>query len=297
MKATTRENYSKRIEQVIAYLTQHLDHPLDLHRLAEEASLSPYHFHRIYVALMNESVAQTVRRLRLHRAAASLLLSETPLAKLARDAGYSNAQTFSRAFKEAYHLTPSAYRLRGGIKDALQFDYSGAVKEHDAYARDMYDVVIENRLPVHVAAQRHEGDYMMIGHSFERLAAWAAGQNLFNRSCRVFVIYYDDPALVPEAKLRADVCITVPEDFSISNNSGLRLTHTPGGRCAKLNHIGPFPELVNAYTWLFGHWLPRQNEEPDDQPHFEEHISDPRTVIASALQTQICLPLKAKTTN
>jgi len=70
MKNTTRESYAKRIERVIAYMTQNLDGPLGVYSLAEKANLSSYHFHRIYVASMGETLASTVRRLCLHRAAA-----------------------------------------------------------------------------------------------------------------------------------------------------------------------------------------------------------------------------------
>ena len=76
MKTITRETYAKRIERVLHYIVDHLDdvgqNPLDIHRLAEEAFLSPYHFHRVYVAMMGETVADTLRRHRLHRAAIKL---------------------------------------------------------------------------------------------------------------------------------------------------------------------------------------------------------------------------------
>ena len=106
MKTATLANYAKRIEKVVMYLSDHLDDTLDLHRLAEEAHLSPYHFHRVYVAMMGETVAETVRRQRLHRASIKLLVSATPVAKLATEAGYGSVQAFNRSFREAYGLPP-----------------------------------------------------------------------------------------------------------------------------------------------------------------------------------------------
>lgn len=124
MKTITLETYAKRIERVLHYMVDHLDdcdqNPLDIHRLVEEAILSPHHFHRVYVAMMGETVADTLRRYRLHRAAIKLSASATPVALLAGEAGYGSAQAFTRAFREAYGVPPAQYRLHGKLSAALQ---------------------------------------------------------------------------------------------------------------------------------------------------------------------------------
>lgn len=65
-------DYQQRLGRVIAYVHDHLDEPLDLNRLAEVAHLSPHHWHRVCHALHGETIAATVRRLRLHRATGDL---------------------------------------------------------------------------------------------------------------------------------------------------------------------------------------------------------------------------------
>ena len=67
--ARTVEDYADRVERVHAYLAEHLDRDVDLDHLAGIACFSPFHFHRIYHALQGETVAESVRRMRLHRAA------------------------------------------------------------------------------------------------------------------------------------------------------------------------------------------------------------------------------------
>ncbi len=111
MKTATRSSYAKRIEKVVMYLSDHLDDALDLHRLAEEAHLSPYHFHRVYVAMMGETVMDTVRRQRLQRASLKLIVSATPVVKLATEAGYGSVQAFNRAF--ARHTACRPPRIAG----------------------------------------------------------------------------------------------------------------------------------------------------------------------------------------
>ena len=71
-RPVTRESYARRLNRVAEHIWAHLDAPLDLAQLAEVACLSPFHFHRIYRAMIGETVAETVSRLRLQRASMEL---------------------------------------------------------------------------------------------------------------------------------------------------------------------------------------------------------------------------------
>lgn len=288
MKTTTRQSCAARIERAQQYLLEHIDETIDLERVAAVAHFSPYHFHRVYVAIVGETMAETFRRNRLNRAAVKLLTSATPVAKLGIEAGYSRVQAFNRAFRDAYGVTPTAYRLHGSLAAALQ------VKRLEPHPKEliMREVTIQSFKPLRVVALRHHGDYMEIGGTFERLATWAAGKGLIEGEARSFGIYYDDPASKPAAALRSDACLTVAESFQ--PEAPYSATQTPGGRCAQLIHTGPYAELHHAYTWLYHEWLPKSGEEPGDQPPFEEYLNDPRETPPAQLQTAIRIPLRGK---
>ncbi|HEY4131192.1 MAG TPA: GyrI-like domain-containing protein, partial [Gemmatimonadaceae bacterium] len=61
----SKHDYEERIGRVIEYVFDHLGDELDLNRLAEIACLSPYHWHGVYTAMRGETLAATVKRLRL----------------------------------------------------------------------------------------------------------------------------------------------------------------------------------------------------------------------------------------
>src|SRR5512134_185592 len=109
-RATTRSDYAMRLERVFRWLADHMDGTLDLNQLADVACLSPHHFHRIYHAMQGETAADTVRRLRLHRAAVELITGELPVTRVATRAGYGSQEAFTRAFKTAYGVPPARYR-------------------------------------------------------------------------------------------------------------------------------------------------------------------------------------------
>ena len=100
-------DYQERLSRVVAYIHDHLDEPLDLTRLAEVAHLSAFHWHRVYQALHGETIAATVRRLRLHRATGYLANTALPIEQIARKCGYPNVQSFTRAFGGLFGTSPT----------------------------------------------------------------------------------------------------------------------------------------------------------------------------------------------
>lgn len=283
-RLTTRSDYAMRLERVFRWLADHLDDTLDLARLAEVAAMSPYHFHRTYHAMQGETAAETVRRLRLHRAAVELITGELPVPRVARRAGYGSQEAFTRAFKAAYGVPPARYRA--------SFVPSPTAKQtEDAMdTTTAYHATIRETPALRVAALAHSGDYINIGSTFERLMAIAGGQGLLGPWTRSLGVYYDDPASTPREALRADACLTLP-DGKLPNGE-LQVREIRGGRYAVTLHVGPYAELHFPYTWLYGTWLPKSGEETADAPSIEEYLNDARVVPPSALRTEIWLPLR-----
>ncbi|MBL8517005.1 MAG: AraC family transcriptional regulator [Betaproteobacteria bacterium] len=290
MKTATRAHYARRIDKVVMYLADHLDDQLDLHRLAEEAHLSPYHFHRVYVAMTGETVAETVRRQRLHRASIKLIASAAPLAKLAAEAGYGSVQAFNRAFREAYGLPPAAYRRRGE-QMTLAANIRNSLRQPPLIKEPlMYPVSIQTRPAHRVATLAHKGHYHEIGPTFERLAIWAAGRGALGPATASFGIYYDDPDSVAPEALRSDACISVAANFVSDAEHPVKTI--AGGRHAVLLHTGPYSELHLAWRWVYSEWLPKSGEAPGDAPPYEHYLNDPRGTPPAELKTAICIPLK-----
>jgi AraC family transcriptional regulator len=279
----TREEYGNRLEQVVAWLADHLDESLDLARLADVACMSPYHFHRVYHAMQGETAADTVRRLRLDRAAVELITGEWPVARIAGRAGYGTQQAFTRAFKAAYGVPPARYRA-----SCAPLTTTGT--HGDPMQIAAYDASIREVPAVRVGVLAHRGPYHKIGAVFQRLSTMAAGRGFFSPTTRAFGIYYDDPSVTPRAALRSEACITVPDDWTPTGN--VQLGEIRGGRYAVTSHRGPYPELGSRYMWLYGTWLPHSGEEPADAPCVEAYLNDARCVPPSELETEIWLPLR-----
>lgn len=292
-KRRTTLDYSRRIERVVDHIAAHLDEPLELETLAAVACFSPYHFHRIYRGLMRETVADTLRRLRLHRAAGDLTRSERSIEEIAARAGYGSVAAFTRAFGADYGTPPAAYRRRFKARAAVPSVDSGSSTEAEEDA--MYDVEYRKTKPLRLAALRHRGPYMEIGSAFERLFAWAGGRGLLAPGTRCIGVYYGDACGVPAADLVSDACIAVGPE--VEGDGDVRIIELAGGRHAVIVHKGPYSELERAYSWLYRSWLPQSGLEAADRPCFEDYVNDPRSLPPSEWLTEIYLPLVEQTVN
>lgn len=273
-------DYATRIDRVATWISDHLDHELDLHRLADIACFSPSHFHRIYRGMQGETVAETVRRLRLHRAAGDLIAGRLNIERVAGRAGYGSQEAFTRAFRAAYGVPPARYRA----------SFHPANGDHPMNATTPYDVSIRTEPAIRVATLPHQGSYLEIGRTFQRLGALVGAAGLVAPGARMYGIYYDDPHATPVDQLRSDAGTSAPAEW---NSTGeLQAKTIRGGRYAIIEHVGPYAELHLAYDWLFGTWLPASGEEPADAPCVECYLNDPRTLPPTAWRTEIWLPLR-----
>jgi AraC family transcriptional regulator len=281
-RRATAQSYASRLRRVAAHIAAHLDEPLDLERLAGVACLSPHHFHRIYRAVWRETVAETLSRLRLHRAAVQLLTTTTSVTVIARRAGYRSLAAFSRAFSTDYGEAPSAFRAHGGL---------AAPKPTRRPDTMSPAVTIENRAPIRIAYLTHLGPHSKIGPTFERLYAWAAPRGLTGPHAVGVAVYLDDVDAVPAADLRTQAGVSVAAD--IEGDGDVQVRTVPGGRCAVRVLHGSYAGLSAAYGELFG-WLAASGEQRGDAPIVEVYLNDPHTTAPVDLVTEICLPLRER---
>jgi AraC family transcriptional regulator len=292
MKASTAESYRQRVIRVVEYIYDHLDADLTVNRLAEVAYMSPYHFHRIYRELAQETLNASIRRLRLHRAAGELIRSTKPIPRIAKEAAYGSPEAFGRAFAQQFGESPASYRSARSERDnRTDGPFVAMLPPDNKEYSDMYTVEIIETDPVRLIGYPHQGDYMEIGRAFEKLAVYAASHQLLDETTRSFGLYYDDPKSVNPKQLRAFASISLDKTQAApADDTALQEKEIPGGTCASLVFKGPYAELETPYDWFFGQWLPQSGYEAADFPPFEEYLNDPKDTPPSELLTRInCL--------
>lgn len=218
MKPLTYARQLSRLRRVACHVDSHLDQPLSLAELAEVAHLSRYHFERVFTSYAGETPVARVRRLRLALARQQLEAgSPLSMLELALESGYGSAEAFSRAFRAAFGMPPSAVRP--------QARQQGSIHIETLASRPIQYLHFEGRLGRDLTPfDELRAHALLAGIPRERRKGWCvelAGD--MGRS--------DQPCTLQAALLAEPLGQTVP---------GLQHGELPGGHYAVLRLTGGF---------------------------------------------------------
>ena len=101
--------YDPKIQQVLAYISQHLSEELRVEQLADTVFLSKFYLMKKFKADTGYGLHQYIRSKRL-LLARDMLKTDTPIVEIAEDVGFADYSTFSRAFKAMFGKTPRDFR-------------------------------------------------------------------------------------------------------------------------------------------------------------------------------------------
>ena len=317
-----REEYTSRINRVIDYIEENINEDLYLESLAEVAGFSPFHFHRIFRAMVGETLNQFIQRIRIEKAAAQLVRNpKKSITEIAFDCGFSSSAAFARTFKENFHMSAREWRSQGclqnrkiGKMDSKESQPVGKIgKDFDVFlhytdnqkqiwrikmkdkAQIQTDIEVKDMPELVVAYIRHigpyKGDSELFGRLFKKLMRWAGPRGLLRfPETRMMTLYYDDLEITDEDKLRMDVCITVPEDTVVDGEIGKATVRA--GKYAVAHFELRADEYEDAWNAVFGSWLPQSGYQPDDGPCYELYCNNPDEHPEGKHIVDICVPVR-----
>ena len=319
---TMREEYIARINRVVDHIERHMDHELSLEVLANVACFSPFHFHRIFRAIIGETLNQFINRVRLQKAASQLVSDpKKSITEIAFDTGFSSSATFARSFKKYFGMSASHYRIKGKSPDSKNCKpkskngnqvsnigeeiirssrYVDTVTKNLNWRIEMKDnkplnIEVKEMPEMQVAYVRHmgpyKGDSQLFEGMFNRLMMWAGPRGVFTENSLVMAVYHDDPKITDEDKQRVSACITVSPEIEVDGEIG-KMT-IAGGRFAVAGfELEGSHEYEAAWNMVFGEWLPESGFQPDDRLCYEIYHNDPKEHPKGHHIVDICIPVK-----
>lgn len=302
IKRDTAMDYQKRVCQAMNFISRNLDRDLSLAEIAEAASFSMFHFHRIFKAVVGETVAGFTRRLRLELAA-NRLLSKTheDITAIAIDCGFSSSQNFAKAFRQHFGMTPSGYRKsktgnkmskrENALSIQASYDSDTAFRNSQQNeGRNIMNAEVREMPEYNVAYVRKIGPYgpEICEQAFGELAQWA-GPRGYLSSGAVLGVYWDNPEITPPEKCRVDACVSVPHGTAAEGQVGVQTIS--GGPYAVCRFEIKSDEFQQAWEDAFK-WLVSGGYECDDKPCYELYHNDASDHPEGQWIVDICIPLK-----
>lgn len=297
--------YVNRIDKVVDYIDNHLDSELSLDKLAEIACFSPFHFHRVFSALVNETPNSYITRRRIEKIAGRLfhLKKEESLTNLALDTGFKSIHSFSRAFRRFYGISATEFQKRGqrefskigktksknGTNNVSFEKYFYTMDNLKKWLKMKTNVEVKEMPELRMVQVRHQGSYKEIGKAFDILLKWAGPRRLLNfPKTKMAGVYYDSPRVTDESKMQSSACITIEDDVEVAGEVS-KIT-IPAGKFA----VGRFElkpdEFEKAWNSM-SLWIPENNFEIRNGHFHEIYHNDAEQHPEKKWVVDICIPV------
>lgn len=307
--------YKSRINRVIDYIEANIGSELSLAELAGVAHFSPFHFHRIFGAMVGETLNGFIQRIRLEKAAMKLAANpRKSITEIAFECGFSSSSVFARAFKDSFGMSASEWRRKTGKMESKESQAVSNLgqdfKVESSYTQDTTkqewrvtmkntnlkaNVEVKDMPEMHVVYVRHIGPYKggeeLFASLFNKLMTWAGPRGLLRfPETKVLTIYHDNPEITDESRLRTDACITVPPDTKVDGEIGKSIL--PAGKYAIAHFEISADQYQDAWNTVYGGWLPTSGYQPTDSPVYELYLNQPKDHPEGKHIVDICVPVK-----
>ena len=292
--------YTFRIQKAIDYIEEHLTEDLSAELVARHADLSSWHFQRIFSATVGQTLKDYIRKRRLSCALLELGSTRKRILDIAIDYQFESQESFSRAFKAMFRMTPGECR-RNGIASIVSLS---KVRITDEYLIHLYGGLTMQPEFTTVAEKKVVG----LGAPF--ISILSPDRNNFIVIPKLwddFVRRYDEiPGRVGTASLGLIYC--EPNRPGVHPNqcfylacaevsgtddvpTGMMSRTLPSGRYAKFTHRGKLDRFEHTMNYIYGSWLARSGEELRDAPEIE--VYDERFVPDSdESELDIYIPIR-----
>jgi len=282
MRNSTENLYQEKINQVIDYISANLHRPLQLENIADQINVSQRQLLRIMHSVFSESLYAYVARQRMERAVMYMQTKDMSLTELAEMVGYDNPQSFSKAFKKQFGLSPKNYLNRLHSKLENYVKSSG-----NRFSNLQAEIIEEEKIElVYIRILGKYGESESYTKTWNKLVLFLKNNDALSNLTRFIGISFDDPNATAHHQCRFYACASVQKKISPTGEFGT--IQIPEGKYAVYTLNGSYSGLQELYNnisinfnYIVRHGIA-----------FEEYLNNPHHTDENNLVTKIYIPIK-----
>jgi len=262
------------IGKAIVFIENNLYEPIAACDVARAVSYSYYHFHRYFQAVMGETLGSYIRSRRLTQAAWDLVHTEKKVLDIGISLYFESAESFTRAFKDRYSMTPTEYR-KNGIDVLIGNRQSAQQADKTIITYAGLEPEIVTIPPTYVMGIRFKttavgNDCVSMWEQFNQQITELNNPFFFsNRRYSVFEgsETCSSNAFSADSETTAFIGVEISADYPISG--GMQKKEFCGGKYAKFIHKGAVNTLLQTYHYIWGVWFPKSGCKLANRDDFE----------------------------
>lgn len=262
--------YLEAFEQAIIYMENHLDQAVSVHEVSKASGYSYYHFTRIFQSVLGESIGNYLQKRRLSSAAHKLLYSDRKIIDIAMEGGFDSPESFSRAFKRVYEVSPSVYRNNRldvflGNKKEIDSDFLRHISTNMTVRPQIRKID-----KIYVAGIRGTAALNNIFTLWQQFGEKQEGISNRHPSGRIFgICEYQEGADTANYNMELSEVIGMEVTAYDNLPSGIITKTIPAGKFAVFTHRGPLSCILKTYQYIWGTWALLTSDTIDERDDFE----------------------------
>lgn len=277
-------DYLNQIQRAVDYFEDNLTGKVTIGEIAQVAGMSQWHFQRIFRAITGDTVKEYIRKRRLSYAATELRMkSEVKILDLALDCQFDSQESFSRAFKKLFALTPKQMKTSKSDLNII-----GKIRIDRKYLEHINkDITMNPKIT-------EREDIKLVGIGVQFTGVFSEGGktdtvvfDLWGRfkkrieeiphrigDYRLGVVdcYPTDSAEESDENLIYFACVEVERFAEIPD--GMRAIILPKCRYANFLHKGEPHDIDQTLKYIYGSWLPKSGFKRASGPDIEFLAAD-----------------------
>lgn len=267
MRKSSKIQRADIFNNALNYIYSYIDTDLKAEDFAKRAGLSIHHFHRIFKEEGGRKFFETIKSIRLQKAASLLLTNRyATISQIALMCGYASQTSFIKAFKERFNTTPKAWQNGDSLLYSKKImEESGFIEDNDT--KDFSGIIprIIKTKPMIAAYVRHTGYDISIKNAWNRLYTWSLENNIPSKAIQLG-IHHDNPIITPTKECAYVAAIEVKE--AIYKNNSIAYFKFPPHLCAVFRINGKYGDVLNFIRYVYQVWLPNSGFEAKTIPSY-----------------------------
>ncbi|MDD3415039.1 MAG: AraC family transcriptional regulator [Lachnospiraceae bacterium] len=266
--------YQQAIGKAIVFIENHLNESIKASDVAGEVDYSYYHFHRYFSAVMGESIGSYIRSRRLTQAAWELVHTEKRVLDIGLSFYFESAESFARAFKSRYGITPTAYR-KNGVDTLISSRKPIPPNKIDLLKYSDLKPEITMISSTHILGIRFETSIdencsvSMWEKLNQQITVFNDPQLSFCRRYEIYEVADSCSAQSFGGDCSINAFIGMEYPGKSKTDYGLQEKELSEGKYAKFVHVGTVDTLLNTYQYIWSVWFPKSGYELAEQDDFE----------------------------